>query len=159
MIGVNSRIIYQWLRQKKIHPRGRPGGQVRICVDSLLAAAQSARAERSLQPYNLRIELMEKLIREQFSDCDLNLKKLASQVEVSTCHLSRLFKKTLGCGFRAYLRDIRLARAEVLLRETLLSIKEIAWAVGYKHVSDFDHHFKQRNHVKPKDYRDSQYVV
>jgi len=69
--------------------------------------------------------------------------------------LSRLFKKETGVSFRQHVREVRMRKAEEMLRRTLLSIKEIAAEVGYKHVSDFDHHFKEVYGMTPREYREA----
>ena len=52
-------------------------------------------------------------------------------------------------GFREYVRNVRLRHACRLLESSNLSIKEIAAAVGYVHLSDFYHHFKQAFGASP----------
>jgi hypothetical protein len=49
--------------------------------------------------------------------------------------------------------DVRMRKAAELLSATDLSIKEIAADVGYKHVSDFCHHFKQVYGLASSEYR------
>jgi two-component system response regulator YesN len=93
------------------------------------------------------------LIEEQFQDKNLTLDKLSKQLGVSLSHLARLFKKELRVSFRQHLRAVRMKQAGVLLRRSLLSIKEVAASVGYKHVSDFDHHFNMTYGMRPSVYR------
>ncbi len=61
-------------------------------------------------------------------------------------------------SLKEYLRDLRLKKAVLLLQDPTLSIKEIAAAVGYKYVSDFDHHFKSTYGMRPGEYRRSQRI-
>lgn len=100
-----------------------------------------------------RVSAALNLISAQYHDPNLSLVKITRSLGISTWYFSRLFKGGTGIGFRAYLRNVRLSRAEELLGATFLSIKEVAASVGYKHVSDFDHHFKRRYGTRPSIYR------
>lgn len=100
-----------------------------------------------------RISVALRLIEERYHDPELSLAKMAGDLNLSIWHLSRLFKENTGLGFRSYLRQIRMLRAEELLISTFLSIKEVSAKVGDKYVSDFDHHFKKDHGSRPGEYR------
>lgn len=55
-----------------------------------------------------------------------------------------LLKKYRGKTFKKYLQDIRLTKANELLHNTNLSIKEIAQNVGYENTSHFYHLYKDK---------------
>ena len=52
-----------------------------------------------------------------------------------------------------YLRELRMRHAELLLRSTFLSVKEIAFVIGVKHVSSFVHAFKREHGLTPGEFR------
>jgi len=56
---------------------------------------------------------------------------VAAAVDVHPNHLSRLFRQRTGAGFARHLAELRLERAERLLREGLLTVGETARAVGF----------------------------
>jgi AraC-like DNA-binding protein len=87
------------------------------------------------------------------SNSELGLAEVAARAHLSPAYLSRLLKKHTGLGFLEHLRTIRLMKAAHLLTATSLIVKEIATEVGYKHVSDFDRHFKHRFGVTPGEWR------
>jgi two-component system response regulator YesN len=130
-----------------------PSGQLRLCENSLIGPGPWPDEELRFSPANGRIKLALRLIKEQHRDSELSLGKLSKQVRLSVGYLSRLFKKETGVSFRQYLREVRLRKAEELLRDPILSIKEVAMDVGYRHVSDFDHHFKSAYGIRPTAYR------
>ena len=94
-----------------------------------------------------------KLIQQHYGEGDLTLKKLADQIGISVCHLSRLLKKGTGIGSREYIKNIRMEKAEELVRSTRLNINEVASSVGYNHVSNFNHDFKAYFGISPREYR------
>jgi AraC-like DNA-binding protein len=55
-----------------------------------------------------------------------------------------LIKKYRGVTLKNYLVDIRLSRADELLRTTQLPVKEIAQMVGYENTSHFYHIYKNK---------------
>jgi AraC-like DNA-binding protein/CRP-like cAMP-binding protein len=100
-----------------------------------------------------RIRVAIALIRKQAANGRLDLKCVGRQVNLSLWHLSRLFKRSTGLGFREFLNAVRLDRAREALRTTHLSIKEIATIVGYNHTSDFTRRFKAAHGMCPTEYR------
>ena len=84
---------------------------------------------------------------------DLSLKLLAGELGITPQYLSRVFCKNVGIGFSEYLVRLRLERACLYLRETSLSVTEIAYEVGYRDLSHFMRSFKQSFGMTPLAYR------
>jgi AraC-like DNA-binding protein len=83
-----------------------------------------------------------------------SLKTLLSQkTKYSSTYLETLFRKQMGKGIAAYLTEIRIKRAKELLRETELTISEIAFEVGYNTFSTFYRAFKRMEKMAPAEYR------
>jgi two-component system response regulator YesN len=152
---VTNRTIYLWARRGRIHVSSNGKG-LRICKASLDLATEYFSQQGDGNGIDRRIKLVIKLVDQQYARNDPTLSKMAKQVGLSIWYLPRLFKKHTGISFGEYLRNLRLKKAEKLLQDTTLSIKEIAAAVGYKYVSDFDHHFKSAHGICPGEYRRSQ---
>ncbi|HEX3396858.1 MAG TPA: helix-turn-helix transcriptional regulator [Steroidobacteraceae bacterium] len=80
---------------------------------------------------------------------------LAAQLRVSTSHLQRIFKRETGVRIGEWLIAQRLQKAAHMLSGSYLSVKEIAGAVGYEHVSSFIRAFERRYVVTPTRYRET----
>jgi two-component system response regulator YesN len=91
-------------------------------------------------------------IQEHYKD-DLTRGKAAEAAHVSPAYLSRLFSQKLNTTFSTYLTDLRIAKASCLLRETGLSIKEIAFAVGFHNPDYFSKVFKKLKGMSVSDAR------
>jgi AraC family transcriptional regulator of arabinose operon len=79
--------------------------------------------------------------------------ELATAVNLSASRFRHLFKEETGVSLGCYLRERRLERAELLLRTTFLSIKEVMSEAGASSMSHFVQYFKQRYGVTPSGYR------
>jgi len=79
---------------------------------------------------------------------------LASQLRMSTSHLQRLFKRETGVRIGEWLITMRLQKAAYLLANSYLSVKEIARAAGYEHMSSFIRAFERVYVVSPTRYRE-----
>ena len=77
----------------------------------------------------------------------------AAEASLSVRHFHRLFVQAAGVTFTRYLQDLRLARSRELLRNTRLTIPQIAEAVGYQDKGFFLALFKKRMGQTPRDYR------
>jgi AraC family transcriptional regulator of arabinose operon len=79
--------------------------------------------------------------------------RLAAGVHLSASRFRHLFKEETGVSITQYLRERRLERAEVLLRTTFLSVKEVMLESGLMPVCHFNQYFKQRYGMTPSAYR------
>jgi transcriptional regulator GlxA family with amidase domain len=79
--------------------------------------------------------------------------ELASLVNLSSSRLGHLFKIHMGVDLGHFLGNERLEKAADLLRQTELSIKEIAATVGYQHSSSFGRGFQNKFGMAPADFR------
>jgi transcriptional regulator GlxA family with amidase domain len=85
----------------------------------------------------------------------ISIEKLASLFGMSTRNFSRRFKVATDMTPKQYLQARRIEVAQDLLQSTSLSIKEIAYRVGYLDVSYFTRLFRKLSGVTPKDHRKS----
>ena len=85
---------------------------------------------------------------------DISLDSLATEVFLSSCYFSYLFKKTTGVNFLKYLTNYRVERAKDLLRSTQLRIGEICEQVGYSNRSYFCQIFRNHCGMSPMQYRE-----
>src|SRR5438094_9016421 len=74
----------------------------------------------------------------QYSDDELSLTKVAKFAHISANHLSEKFKEVAGINFVDYVARIRVGKARHLLQTSNLRISEIAFAAGFKSLSQFN---------------------
>lgn len=79
----------------------------------------------------------------------------AQLLAVSPNHLNRSVQQTLGKSAQSLLFDVLLLEVKVLLKQSNLSINEIAFKLGKKDHSDFSRFFKSKVGMTPKEYRNS----
>jgi AraC-like DNA-binding protein len=91
-------------------------------------------------------------IREH-SDEELSLTKVAKAVNISSSYLSEKFRKVTGVNFVDYVARTRIEQACYLLRSPDLRISEIAFAVGFQSLSQFNRAFKRLSGKSPTEYR------
>lgn len=84
-----------------------------------------------------------------------SLGELACAVFMRPSGLVRAFHRDTGQSPMAYLRDLRCARAGVLLVTTDLAVRDIGARVGWPDVSHFSRRFRAHHGVSPSEYRRS----
>jgi len=104
-------------------------------------AAMRSAAERRV------LEMLESGVAYKISD-------LAARLHLSSSHLQRIFKRETGMRLGEWLIAQRLHEAAYLLANSYLSVKEIAGAAGYEHVSSFIRAFERRYVLTPTRYRE-----
>lgn len=100
-------------------------------------------------------EAILRFLATEYANPDLNLDTLVSATGVSRTRINDILKAELGFTFSGYLKKIRLTEAARLLAQSgEVSIAEIAYSVGYKHVPYFNKLFKQEYGCTPKAFKD-----
>lgn len=122
-------------------------------VPSSSSYIQPGISEHTVPQMDERMMAGLQFINTHYARSPLSLSDVSKSAGLSVWHFSRLFNAHVGMGFREYLKKVRLRHACKLLASSNLTIKEIAATVGYTHLSDFYHHFKERFNLSPVVYR------
>jgi two-component system, response regulator YesN len=86
----------------------------------------------------------------------LGLQEVARHTGLSPYRLAHLFREHTGSTVIETIRQLRLRRAETLLRQSGMTCAEVGYAVGFTDQSYFSLHFKRHAGVSPGQYRRSQ---
>lgn len=91
-------------------------------------------------------------LREQ-PELPANNAELAESCGFSVGHFIRLFKQYMGCTPHQYHLQERMKRACTLLRDTSMSVTEIALVLGVENPLYFSNLFRRVNGISPSEYR------
>jgi AraC-like DNA-binding protein len=92
----------------------------------------------------------------EHSGDELSLIKVAKAASINANHLSEKFKQVTGVNFVNYVARTRFEKACTLLHDVELRISEIAFAVGFQSLSQFNRVFKKLSGKSPSAYRAAQ---
>lgn len=87
------------------------------------------------------------------SDEELSLTRVAKAVNISANYLSEKFKEVTGVNFVDYVAQLRIEKALALLQDVDLRISEVAFAVGFQSLSQFNRVFKRLTGKSPTEVR------
>lgn len=79
--------------------------------------------------------------------------ELAAQLGLGVSHLEHLFKREVSMTISGFIRERRLAEAARLLSGTEQRVCAISLAAGFPDLSNFNHAFKKRFGLSPREYR------
>lgn len=92
-------------------------------------------------------------IEEHSGDSSLSLDLVAEKVGINSAYLSRLFCEICGMNFVSYVNQCRVERAQLLLRQTKIPVKEIGFKTGFNSLQNFNRVFKRHMNMTPGAYR------
>jgi transcriptional regulator GlxA family with amidase domain len=103
-------------------------------------------------------ELLRRLLRakdriDAASHEDWPVSRLARVSSVSEAHFARAFKEAFGAPPHRYLLTRRIERATALLRDTELSITDIAFQTGWSSMGTFGRTFRDITGESPGEFR------
>ena len=77
----------------------------------------------------------------------------ARQLSVHVNHLNRAVKATTGKTTLQVISEHIVQEAKILLKQGIMSVSEIAYALGFKEVSHFNNFFKKHTRMSPSKFR------
>lgn len=83
----------------------------------------------------------------------ITLEEASDMANMSQSHFCRSFKELTGKTFIEYVNWIRVNRAESLLRNSNMTVTEIAMSVGFNDINYFSRSFKKYKGISPTDAR------
>jgi AraC-like DNA-binding protein len=101
---------------------------------------------------NSRVQI-EKAVRLLDENTSQTIAELANRCNLSVSRLSHLFRAHAGLSLRRFRYHRRFEQAKKMLTTTDMSIKEIAYLLGYRHSSSFVRAFEVSAGQSPSSYR------
>ena len=104
--------------------------------------------------YYHRLNKVRCFVEENYSE-EISLQKAANLACMERTSFSRFFGNKVGISFTQWLRRVRIAKAQELMRKNNLSITEITYAVGFSNLRTFERAFKQLTNLTPSQFKKS----
>lgn len=123
-------------------------------IIKLLGYILSLENHKSFAGNNVEIIIQEVCmhIREHIED-DFNFEKLVQGYGVSCSHLRKMFKQYTGKSPHQYYLDLKIIRAKELITNSRMSMKEIAFTLGFDSIHYFSRLFKSKVGQAPSKFR------
>ena len=110
--------------------------------------------KRGAGQYSAPVKEVMRYVEEHLGE-RISLEQMADAVFLSKPYLSTLFKKETGKKFSSYLQEMRLEKSSVMLKNSRLTIGEIAEQAGFFDTAHFSKAFKEHYGCSPLEYRKS----
>ena len=155
-IGFNSEIINIFNRLiETLKLKTEAYLHMRSCLTIQLLGLVYASALLKEKPQNRRQEIINNIRYKMHENLrsELSLESLAPEQNVSYVWFRKAFKELTGLSPHQYHLTLRLERACDLLKDTSLTISEIAFQSGFDSESHFSRMFKKKYQKSPSSYK------
>ena len=98
------------------------------------------------------LKKMNQIIEENFSNSELNVNFLATELNISRSSLFAKIKTLAEITPNEMIQMVRLKKAAQLMKEGKYTISEISYTVGFSNPSYFSKCFQKQFNIKPTDY-------
>ena len=99
------------------------------------------------------VKQVQEFIENNFEQ-SIQVSDLATMVNVTSRTLNRRFQSCVAMRPIEYIQAVRIEQAKRLLESGKVSIKSLAYQVGYNDISSFTRLFKRATELTPKEYQD-----
>ena len=116
----------------------------------------AAHKDSSLTSREIAVVQELSLFINNYPEKQLSVSYLCKKGGLSPSKLQTGFKMMHGTTVTDYIRDVRLIKAEDLIKNTDLNISEVVYSIGFISRSYFSKIFKAKYNCSPKEYKDKQ---
>lgn len=156
-LGDNEIITSLMLKVFALLEAHAPGNEkiVASYVPVILATLETLMRQKpgSHEKAEMMVKKCQVYLLENF-DKPIDMKAVASELQVSYTYLRRIFKQITGTSPQQYLLKLRLQKARDLLVMTQKPVKEIALECGFNSPYYFSRYFKEDRGIAPSEYRE-----
>ena len=147
-------MLLQWLLQEQRESHG--GGTLMLRSGLNMLLIQVFR-KMALPMHNSNSGIDHALLAYLREHCDrrISLEEVAEKCGYDPSYFSRLFKRSTGRNFTAYITDCRMEKAWRLLEDTQRPVDSVITACGFSDRTKFFRHFSARTGMTPLQYRKS----
>lgn len=125
---------------------------IRSSIEALVSAANKLAKEQHIT-IGREERIVEIISFIQKNYADVTLESLSEHFHLSKPYLSKYIKEKAGMTFQEAVKEERMKRAKMLLKETPKTVETIAAEVGYENVEHFNRLFKKTYNITPVQYR------
>jgi AraC family transcriptional regulator len=95
---------------------------------------------------------LEDLLDEKWNE-PITLEELSAILETHPVTISKNFRRYFSCTLGEYLRKLKISKSLALIKNSEMSLTEIAFHCGFADQSHFTRNFKEMTGLLPKDFR------
>lgn len=128
--------------------------KINACISLLKKMCNSVNIKRCRYKENLSSSI-KTYVEQNYQNSDLSLNLIACKFNISETYASQLFKEYTKETYTKYLQNLRLKRANILLKTTDIPIKTILHRIGYNSLNTFERAYKRIYGKTPSQYRKS----
>lgn len=136
------------------HSGSRKDREAALVFHEFIQAAHLLVYQDAEPPLPRAVKKLQQLLDEHLEE-KIDLGTLCREIAYSSAYLVRLFKKHMGVTPYEYILQRRLETAQLLLRHSTLSIKEIAERLVFSDQYHFSNSFRKRTGISPSRFRQS----
>jgi len=123
-----------------------------MLINNLIEPVIISTQDKTDREFRTLSEKIAQIVQTEY-DQEISLDSIAERLHYNPNYLSSVFKKEFGENFVDYLLTFRLQKAQSWLKETNMTIKDIAEKLQYRNPQNFIRFFKKKVGITPGDYR------
>lgn len=155
-IGIQDEVIQLYRKAIETAQTEAAGFQQQLSglVSNLLGHVYSLHKNACFEQTDLanKINKARMMLSEQYN-VDVPLEILAQEVQMSYSWFRHSFKEYTGFSPNQYVLELRIQKSKALLTNSVLSIKEIAYEVGFNNSEYYATLFRRKTEMTPGEYR------
>ncbi|MDO5518995.1 MAG: AraC family transcriptional regulator [bacterium] len=116
-------------------------------LHTMIKLMRSGKKARGSSVVTIAMEYIQKNYTQEIS-----LSEISQYVGLSPQHFSKIFKETTNYSYVEWVNDLRIGKAQEIMKQEDCTIKEVCFLVGFQDPNYFSRIFKKRVGISPTEY-------
>lgn len=104
---------------------------------------------------NTTVDRIVKFIKNNHANPDLSITAISEYTNLSPTYICHLFKDTTQSTINNFILNYRMQKAQLLLKDPTIKVKDVGFLVGYRNGNYFSYQFKKFTGMSPSQYREN----
>jgi AraC-like DNA-binding protein len=155
-VGFKEELVVLFQRMIEVVKNGLKSSQIYLSgmLLHILGLIISETKNNAIQKREIQVIEQAKIIMNENVFQEISIQEIASRLNTGYTTFRINFKKHTGLAPAKYFHDLRLNKAGQMLKETNLSVKEIAFMLQFSSTNQFSTIFRKSMGVSPKEARE-----
>jgi len=128
-----------------------------LCISLIMQLLQGSKKNNNCARSESSVDEFIRYVKDNYNT-NIKVNEICEIIGISVTHFTHKFSDEIGISPRQYIINLRIEKAKKMLKQSNVTIEEIARCVGYEYTTHFCREFKRISGFTPIEFKKSIYI-